>query len=476
MFQKLIYVAVLLIQILWYLLDQGEFSITLVTVNLIIVFISTIIFLISNNSAFFEKQYFRHSLFILVGVLIVHFQYYVDLLMGNLSILDSSIWVNTNVINKAILLSSMGVISFFFGYISLNKKPVATTDSYKVSFVGTMFLKFCGLAFLILYFYLANPIYFLGNYGIIDVGTEAAYVIALFEVCISAAIIQNTRNLLTFKKNFDLSPFEYLKYQGVLLNIILVIYLISVLVSGDRGAILFFILLYAGNYLFLTKRKIRLSILFLGVFLGSSFITYLGDLRTISGEYSFFNKIKILLNEEIDSRFATQSIIPQTQNLASSIRCLNFAVNHVPSKHDFLYGRFQFQQIMSSIPFSSTFNNFFFIESSIKYRSSADFITWIDQGDFPFSGNGTTVIADYYCDFGLIGVLFGLFIVGYSAKYSEFIMYSLKNVSLFKHTLSIIILASSFYLSRSSFFILFKFITWTYIFLVLNKNIFNKAT
>lgn len=475
MLQKSLYVAVLLIQILWYLLDQGEFSITLVKFNLIIVFISTIIFLLSKNLVFFEKQYFRHSIFILIGVLIVHFQYFLDLLVGNLDISDLTIWVNIKVINKTILLSSIGVISFFLGYISFNKKSVGSTDIDKLSFVGTMFLKFCGLAFLILYFYLANPIYFLGNYGIIDVGTEAAYFIALFEVCLSAAIIQNTRNLLTVKKKYDPSPFEYIKYQGVLLNTILGIYLFSVLVSGDRGPILFFLLLYVGNYIFLTKRRLRPSILFLGLFLGSSFITYLGDLRTITGEVSFFTKINLLINEEVENRFAAQTVIPQTQNLASSIRSLNFAVDYVPSQHDFLNGRFQFQQIMSSIPFFSTFYDFFFIEVSKKYRSSADFITWIDQGDFPYSGNGTTIIADFYCDFGLIGVILGLFIVGYTSKYSEYIMYSLKNVSLFKHTFSIVILAFSFYLSRSSFFILFKFITWTYFFLVINQNIFKKA-
>lgn len=475
MLQKSLYVAILLIQILWYLLDQGEFSITLVKFNIIIVFISTIIFLISNNSVYFKKQYFRHSLFILIGVLIVHFQYYVDLLIGNLAISDFNIWVNNKVINKAILLSSIGVISFFLGYISLNKMPEGPTKIDKLSFHGTMVLNFCGLAFLILYFYLANPLYFLGNYGIIDVGTEAAYVIVLFEIFLSAAIIQNTRNILTVKKKYDPSPFEYLKYQGFLLNTMLGIYLISVLVSGDRGPILFFFLMYAGNYLFLTKRRIRPSYLFLGIFLGSSFITYLGDLRTISGEFSFFTKMNLLLNDKVENRFGAQTIIPQTQNLASSIRSLNFAVNYVPSNHDFLFGRFQFQQIMSLIPYSSNFYSFFFKENSKKYRSSADFITWIDQGDFPFSGNGTTVIADYYCDFGLIGVLFGLFIVGYTAKYSEHIMFSSKNVSLFKHTFSIVILASSFYLSRSSFFILFKFITWTYFILVINKNILNKA-
>lgn len=53
------------------------------------------------------------------------------------------------------------------------------------------------------------------------------------------------------------------------------------------------------------------------------------------------------------------------------------------------------------------------------------------QGDFLSYGNGSSVIADFYLDGGLIGVMLGMFIFGYFVRQFELVLFSNKKASLF---------------------------------------------
>ena len=53
-----------------------------------------------------------------------------------------------------------------------------------------------------------------------------------------------------------------------------------------------------------------------------------------------------------------------------------------------------------------------FVDNDWKYDGSANFITYLIQGNDPSYGDGTSASADLYLDFGGYGVFFGLFIFG----------------------------------------------------------------
>src|SRR5690606_16033966 len=130
----------------------------------------------------------------------------------------------------------------------------------------------------------------------------------------------------------------------------------------------------------------------------------------------------------------------------TSIRALHHTVNHIPNQHDYLYGRFQLQQALSIIPFGNSFVQLIFEDNSYKYRGSSRFITWIILGDNPYMGHGSSVTSDFYFDFGLLGVLVGMFIFGYTMRYAEVAMYSQQLASLFTHAFFIVFLSSAIYL------------------------------
>jgi hypothetical protein len=468
----IIYIVFLIILLVQYLYVPIQPNFDLILYCLILVLLLTFLFF-KKKDRLFKQQFFRHSYFIVFGYLIVHFQYYTDLIFDNSDLSNKFIWVNSEVLNKTIILSTVGIICFFIGYLSFKKRIKSGKQWINENIQHTTYLKILAFIFLLLYFYWANPLYFFGNNGIIELGSAASYVIVLFEVCTLAILIQNVRNLKN-KGEFNLTFIKYLFSHGLLMNSLISVYLLSVMLSGDRGPLLLFTLAIASNYLYLTGHKLNFLRVSIFIFLGAIVLTTLGNIRAISGNKSFSEKVLAVFKSKTENRFGEVSFLPPTQNLATSIRSLHHAIDFVPDHHDYLYGRFQFQQITSTVPYFSNFNQLIFSNNHWKYNGSANFISWKNQGEFPYTGDGTTVVADFYLDFGVYGVILGMFLIGYITRYSELLMYHASNCSYFQHAFFLVLLCFSFYLSRSSAMILLKSILWTYFFLILNKKVFNR--
>ncbi|GGH32322.1 hypothetical protein GCM10011418_45780 [Sphingobacterium alkalisoli] len=169
------------------------------------------------------------------------------------------------------------------------------------------------------------------------------------------------------------------------------------------------------------------------------------------------------------------SISPQTKELAGSVKTVHMAVSYVPDKHNYLFGRFQLQQILGIIPFGTMFKESLFEDNSYKYIGSAQFITWIDQGDSRFYGLGTSCIADFYMDLGLVGVVLGMFLFGYFIRFCELSFYTYDYLSISAHVFSVVYLAFSIYISRSTVLFNLKLCAFIIIVLFFNKYIINKS-
>jgi len=472
MLKKIILLFLLAFSIIHYFVQPKGMNQNNIVLLLLLAFFALLIFIFSKEkNTNLKGQYLKHSTVIIFGFSIVHFQFHIDYLLGNIPQSFLRIWVNPDIVIQALAVSVSGFIAFLIGYFSYNKIKSRYNKAKNENIIDTKFLVYTSALLLAAYFYFANPLYLLGYYGAERLGVEAQYIILLFKVLIFAILIQNARNFYLKGKSFS-NFLDYCKSNGLFFNIIISIYLISVLISGDRGPLMYFSIAYFGNYLFVTKNKLNILKTLGLLILGAFFIMVLGKVRSLDRSLSFSDRFTESLNFE--SRFETKSFLPQTQELASSVRTLHHTLNHVPVNHDYLYGRFQFQQFMSMIPFGNNFVKLLFEDNSYKYGGSSRFITWINQGDNPYSGDGSSVTADFYFDFGLLGVIFGMFFFGYTMRYAELSMYSLNMPSYFAHSFFIGYLSSAIYISRSTYLIEMKSVFWIFLVLIINQRFINR--
>jgi len=293
----------------------------------------------------------------------------------------------------------------------------------------------------------------------------------LFNLLVFSIIIQTCRNL-RIQNRIPTNFRQYIKFMSVHLLILLVVYLTSVLMSGNRGPLVVFSLCYLSGYFFIKKIKFSYKQGFLLIFSGAFIISLLGTARHFNKDLNFIERVHLsFISNDTQSQ---ASFSPMTTELAGSVRTLHHAVNYVPDKHDFLYGRFQFQKIIVVFPFFATFNTLIFDDNSVKYGNSSSFITWIRQGVNSASGDGTSCIADFYLDFGLYGVLIGMFLFGYFIRFAEINLYTVNIPSLFPHIFIIVYLCSAFYIPRSSVLFELRSVVWIFSILLLNKLLVNR--
>jgi oligosaccharide repeat unit polymerase len=88
---------------------------------------------------------------------------------------------------------------------------------------------------------------------------------------------------------------------------------------------------------------------------------------------------------------------------------LRATFNVVPLQNDFFYGKFKLIGLASIIPYSSRL----FVNEDDPFLSSADVIKDEMITANAGWGTGTNLISDCYMDFGILGVIFFMFVLGY---------------------------------------------------------------
>ena len=447
-------------------MDKGQIGFALS-----IAYLSLFLHFLHSRKDVLKGYYLKHSILAILGLYIVHLQLYTDFVFGNIEEDNLYIWVDERVVVKGAFFATMGLICFLIGYKFFGDKvKISKASLVEKKEIGTKWMVFLAGVSLLTFFATVNPLYLVGFYGAEDKGEAATYASLFLELLLFAIIIQNCRNMI-LNDRIPNSLKEYIVKQGYIFGIILLLYLLSVVMSGDRGPIMTFGLCYISGYFYVTKKKISFKRLIIFIFIGASFVSLLGEARDLDKSLSFSKKIEMSLNESNPDQ---GSFLPQTEELAGSVRTLHTTLSYVPEKHDFLYGLFQLKQILICIPFVSTFNPIIFSDSHIKYATSSNFVTWINQGDYPYTGDGTTCMADFYFDFGLLGIVIGMFFFGYFIRYCELQFYSGVLPSLFIHVLIIVYLSEALYVARSSVLYDLKSVVWVFLLLLINKRFFSK--
>lgn len=374
----------------------------LITLILVLFFLAVAVHFLNYD----KSNWLRLDVFFILGFIIVHLQW--PIMYALSGIIPENYWrifVDENVVNYSTWLSSIGGVTFLTGF-HLNKKKIRnkqTLPPYKyknvllfTAFSFAIFLLFAGKNFL------EGGIY-KGEGGTNAGEGISKYFALLFQV---GLIVSTATIIYSNKGSYKGNLMKWLLSLDKLYLAIVVSYVSLFLLIGDRGgplSLVLLILILIGNQV----RKFKfIEVLVLTIF-GAVLMTIIGLGRSeVSG-------IGIL--SAGSDKITALNAYDVTLELANSIRTLNIAVDHIPREGNYFYGILWTGDILATIPFAQSI----FLTTTdfdTHQLGSANYITYLVYGKNPPSGEGTSLIADIYLNFGWLGVMFLMFLFGMLIK------------------------------------------------------------
>jgi len=451
---------------------------------LYIVVINTLLYLSIRIMKYGEMRWLSISTIFILGYFVVFYQiFFLDLFGFKLvDIYYRFVWINSTVMHKTFGIASIGILAFYLGASSIKfkfskeiKKTEESTSSNSIFFVLTL-----AYIFYILFFIFAGS-YRYGVYYAKDASPVATYLYKLFVVCLSAAIIIKISNLTSFKEKISFR--KYLGNFGFPLLFLLVWHIVFSTYVGDRGPVISFTLLAFAMY-FIRWQKLNLFRIIIAVLIAASLMTLIGKIRSYrSSGMGYSRRLSEVVSEysdddAINTKFGMKIPMSQTIELALSVQSLNYALYNVPDNYNFRYGMYQLNYIFSIVPGLTVMTNSLLYDGSVKYTSSSSFVTYLIQGDNPSYGNGTSILADFYLDFGVLGVLLGLYLFGLFVGSNESRLWKGYQRPTLIWIATLIFLSKAIYLNRSSVGLEVSNIILIFIFIKMNTTLltyFKKA-
>ena len=282
-------------------------------------------------------------------------------------------------------------------------------------------------------------------YGYNVAGTIENYARYVFINLLYAVILINGYSLrfgkrvLTMRQLFRRTP-NILKY-------IIFVHSYFLIMQGDRGNLLTVWLLFLAPLIF---RRMQISwfrsgiVAFTGVFLANLMSAYRSSSGSSFSSFSFdeiFGKVNILYGSFFE--------------LALSGRILNHAITSTEISNHF-YGWFHLKHLIASVPgLTGVVNRLFSIPPHLD--SSADHMSYVIQSGRVLYGDGTSILTDFYLDFGVVGIVLGMYVVGICGRrVDEFFVNETKLVNVYEWVFLVFFYSVALYLPRGSFGILLQ--------------------
>lgn len=250
-----------------------------------------------------------------------------------------------------------------------------------------------------------------------------------------------------------------LSREEVVTLVIISLFIIYVLIGGDRGPAFTILLIGLFGYLLMHRMAIKKTHLVFGIAIIAvlySFFTFIEVLR-LSGDVAISKEIVVSALESYEDYDPTSGLTVRTTSAAIE----GIEMNLYPHT----YGAFFLQAIIKGIPyFGEKFINLLFDDSLIFNAGSATLLTIQISGSGATSGLGTSFLADTFIEFGIVGIILISFLYGMMiGKFENKIkVLSFRGFSDF--LLVILFIAGSFYVGRSTLggFIVSFIHSWIY--------------
>lgn len=370
-----------------------------------------------------RRVYFRPIHIFLLSFVIVFFQMPVDILLGY----NSSYYLvgRVDLMPESVRVALLGLIAFLLGYIVKKENDTQVNNINTLGFLPapvTIYKLLTSVMLVGIFVFIPKSVLF-GGYHTAEMATSGYnYLASWCSVFYCAFFIQYTINMKLEGKGHGWSIMQLVKDIGWWQNINMMVYLLIILNLGDRSPLIQVIFIYYIVYLSVTGICPSKKTLITGLTAGVFIVAFLGYSKEFRDNNTIFERVNATweANPYEDQQ---ESVVPATYELSTSYRCLSYSVEDIQRFGNYGYGKYQLTYIVSIIPFAAGMFGLRDITST--------YISHLIQGDFLSYGNGTSVIADFYLDGGLVGVLLGMFIFGYFVRKFDLVLFSNKKASLF---------------------------------------------
>ena len=284
----------------------------------------------------------------------------------------------------------------------------------------------------------------------------------IFNVVTLIIISIYTNKLIHLESTFSIK--EYIKSISYIFWIPFILYTSLRLFSGDRGPVLYNILIVFYSYTIVTHKLLSFKKTLPLIIIGAFSITLLGFVRSRSTELSYIDKIQEAVTVYGDVSEKKSTISPLTEELAKSVRCNYIALRDIEEERiGYQYGKYTILSTLTAFPSAK---RTYFEKLGLKDIdfSSADYMTFSYSGPSHTWGTGSTVLGEAYLDFGIIGIILIAFIVGKVFKYVDNI-FLIDSRKLNAATIMFVLQFAShaIYISRSSFSFSFSDMVYSYV-------------
>lgn len=427
--------------------DNKSYNIILLALSAI----QLLYFFIESNKGALRGYYMRPTYLLILGLCIVNFQNIINILFeyGIPSNYFSYSNFRHEIISKSLFIAIIAQCALTVGYINANtytKKFKNIYVSYK-PFVVLMIISFLGFISTIdIHSFLSGTDY-VGSGAFNRTQSTSSYFEQLLIVFL---VITVAIKICSLSQQENISIRSYIKSFPIIFWAIFASYLFLRLVSGDRGPVIYNILLMFYGYIYVSKKKLRLIVLASFIIAGMLLVTFLNVFRgNVSGK-----GLSERISESLDSynieQTYSKSVFPAAQELANSYGCTAVAIGELGSgRQQYGYGKYNLYSLALSIPGS----NFIMSKLGVNQREyqTGEIITTAMLGRQYNYGMGTTSIAAIYFDFGTIGIVFGFLLFGYIFKKVDSIICLSKNSNIIIMILTLYLSIYSIYIPRASF-------------------------
>ncbi len=462
--RKVILILLFVCLFITYSLSQYEsdiFDKDLLTISLVLSSLLMFVPFITRYDKNVKRNYFRPTIFFVLGYFIVFFQKYYDLLFGFIKKTDH-IFVDVSLINRSLIISVTALIMFYIGYFLTRyhkkKKKQQKSTLMPIYVYDTNLLHYLFWAITVLLCLLNAKNIGTGNYNQANLEKEAGgignYMSILYMVVYFSLLSMTVYNCITLGCT-KLKGF--VKQFGRINMLCVIIYSVLMVLIGVRSSVIVIIASLTCSIMHIMNKRVKLWKLAIAFAIITYIVSFIGINRKATGTdvSSQIEAVQFAMLEQ-------KSILPTTLELAGSLETFNYALDYVPSKHDYLYGSFHIRNLVSAIPFSSYFKSSMF-DPHWKYRSSDYFITYIIQGENYSYGNGSSINADLYLNYGIPGVIVGLFLLGMIFWRVESAFCTTKSPKLFSILFFLIFVGYALPYCRSGYLTPINYIVFCYI-------------